>query len=115
LAKLFFGRERPSEVSSLVQVSGYSYPSGHSLAASAFYLLLMVLAFRRYRTLHARMFFGGCALLLIGGVCFSRVYLGVHYPSDVVAGALLGAAWTCFLTVFFARWQSARAAEEGAR
>lgn len=108
LAKLFFGRERPSEVASLVQVSGFSYPSGHSLAASAFYLLLMVLAFRRYRALRARLFLGGCALLLIAGVCFSRVYLGVHYPSDVLGGALLGAAWICFLTVFFARPRAVR-------
>ncbi|MDR3608392.1 MAG: phosphatase PAP2 family protein [Oligoflexia bacterium] len=102
-------RERPSVVPRLVEVTGYSYPSGHSLSATSVYLLLMFLAWRYYRGWQARLALLLCASVVIGGVCLSRLYLGVHYPSDVLSGVFLGAAWTCLLTAYFSR------AESGAR
>lgn len=99
--KHVFTRERPSIVPRLVEVSGFSYPSGHSLAATSLYLLLMFLAWRHYRSWKARGLLLVCACLLIGGVCLSRIYLGVHFPSDVLSGACLGAAWVFFLTAYF--------------
>ncbi len=101
--KHLFTRERPDVVSRLVEVSGFSYPSGHSLAATSFYLSLMFLSWRYFRGLRARTVTLACTLALIAGVCFSRLYLGVHYPSDVVSGACLGASWTCLLTAWFSR------------
>lgn len=101
--KHLFTRPRPDAVPRLIEVSGYSYPSGHSLAATSFYLLLMFLAWRHYRTWQARTVTLTCAVVVIGGVCFSRLYLGVHYPSDVASGVLLGAAWVCLLTAYFSR------------
>ena len=106
LMKRLFTRARPSVVPRLVEVSGFSYPSGHSLAATSFYLLLMFLAWRHYTSWGARALLSGCAVTIIVGVCFSRLYLGVHYPSDVLSGICLGAAWVFLLTAFFSRSES---------
>jgi undecaprenyl-diphosphatase len=99
--KHLFTRERPSIVPKLVEVSGSSYPSGHSLAATSLYMLLMFLAWRYFISWSSRAVLLCCAFLIISGVCFSRLYLGVHYPSDVLSGMCLGAAWVCFLTSYF--------------
>jgi undecaprenyl-diphosphatase len=101
--KQFFTRPRPTVVSPLVEVSGFSYPSGHSLVATSFYLLLMFLAWRHDRRWSSRTAMLACAAVVIGGVCLSRLYLGVHYPSDVLSGALLGTAWVCLVTALFSR------------
>ena len=98
--KQLIARPRPTVIPRLVEVSESSYPSGHSFAATSFYLLLMFLAFRRYRSPKERGVLAVCAFVVITGVCVSRLYLGVHYPSDVLGGALLGVGWVCFLTAF---------------
>lgn len=101
LMKNFFSRERPTEVEKLVEVSSYSYPSGHSLSASAFYLLIAFLVFTSFEKLKDRMLIFLFFITLILGIGGSRIYLGVHYPSDVMAGILLGSAWTFLLTAIF--------------
>ena len=101
LMKNFFSRERPIEVEKLVEVSSYSYPSGHSLAASSFYLLVAFLVFTSFDKLKDRMLIFLFSLSLIFGIGISRIYLGVHYPSDVLAGFLLGTSWTLVLTAIF--------------
>ena len=103
LLKHFISRERPTVVPRLVEVSGFSYPSGHSLAAASFYLILMFLACRHFRSFRNRLVLFICTGVLIGSVCFSRLYLGVHYPSDVASGAFLGAAWAFAITALFSR------------
>ena len=103
--KRIFTRPRPNTVPHLVEVSGFSYPSGHSIAATSFYLLLMFLTWRHYRTVGSRFVLLLCALVVICSVCFSRLYLGVHYPSDVLSGMFLGAAWVCLLTSYFLRFE----------
>jgi undecaprenyl-diphosphatase len=93
--KRLFERERPS-VTHLSFADGFSFPSGHAMVSSAFYGLLAYVLWRHFRekgkpgTAAAVAGFGIVWIFLI---CFSRVYLGVHYPSDVMAGASLGAAW----------------------
>lgn len=99
--KHIFVRERPSVVPRLIEVTGFSYPSGHSLGATSFYLLVMFLAWRYFRSWQARSAIFLCAVFVIIGVSFSRLYLGVHYPSDVLSGMLLGSAWACLLTFCF--------------
>ncbi|MBC7396019.1 MAG: phosphatase PAP2 family protein [Bdellovibrionales bacterium] len=106
--KHLFQRPRPMVVQRLVEVDGFSYPSGHSLSATSFYLLLMFLAWRRYPDVSSRALLFFCASLLIVSICFSRLYLGVHYPSDVVSGVFLGAAWACLLTGYFFRFERKR-------
>lgn len=102
IAKHLIGRERPQVIPRLVEVSGQSYPSGHSLAAAAVYLSLMFLAYRSFKSIQDRLILLGATTALIGAISLSRVYLGVHYPSDVASGVFLGFAWTLFLTGIFA-------------
>jgi undecaprenyl-diphosphatase len=78
-----------------------SYPSGHSLAAASLYLTVAILVCRHLqRTGHQiailAMTFG--IILLVG---MTRIYLGVHYPSDVASGISLGAAWALLLAGCF--------------
>jgi undecaprenyl-diphosphatase len=91
-------RARPTEVVPLVQVSGYSYPSGHALAAASLYLTMAIVAGRYLRGRASKVLLIAGAFALITMIAVSRVYLGVHYPSDVVSGISLGTAWALLLS-----------------
>ncbi|MCZ7663459.1 MAG: bifunctional DedA family/phosphatase PAP2 family protein [Thermoleophilia bacterium] len=87
-------RPRPGFLEPLIQASGYSFPSGHATAAVALYLPLGLLAAAWVRRWESRVYVllaSGAAMVLVG---FSRLYLGVHYLSDVLAGYAVGAFWT---------------------
>ena len=101
IAKLSIARERPQLVPHLVEVEGFSYPSGHSLIAAAVYLTLAILINRGFPSWRVRSLILLMASMLIGLVGFSRVYVGVHYPSDVASGILLGMAWAFFVASLF--------------
>jgi len=94
-------RIRPEEAQQLVIVSGFSYPSGHSVSTSALYLTIAIIATRYVQRSGARtaMFLAVSAMLIMVGA--SRVYLGVHYATDVVSGISLGTAWALLLAGFF--------------
>jgi undecaprenyl-diphosphatase len=102
-AKGWFSRPRPSIVPQLIHASGFSYPSGHSVSSAALYVTLAVLAARHVDTHRARITFFVLAGLVIALVSFSRVYLGVHYPSDTLGGALMGSAWALLVAAAFSR------------
>jgi undecaprenyl-diphosphatase len=112
--KDFFNRERPSAVPHLVDAFLASYPSGHSLMAAVVYLTLAVLVARTIKRRRAKIYCVGAALLLSFLVGVSRIYLGVHYPSDVVAGWAGGTAWAvlCWLA---ASWLEKRGKVERQR
>lgn len=87
--KLLVGRERPELFERMVPASGYSFPSGHSLGSMAVYGAVALWLGGQGQAVWRRSVMGGAvALALVVGV--SRVYLRVHYPSDVVAGLALG-------------------------
>jgi undecaprenyl-diphosphatase len=101
ITKNIIERTRPDDISHLVQVSGFSYPSGHSLASASLYLTIAILVARHLLTAQARVVLFSLAIAIISLVGMSRVYLGVHYASDVVRGVSLGIAWALLLAGSF--------------
>jgi undecaprenyl-diphosphatase len=91
--KVLFSRPRPDVVEHLVGVSTPSFPSGHALLSAAIYLTLGALLAREFPQAALRRYFMGTAITLTVLIGCSRVYLGVHWPSDVLAGWCIGAAW----------------------
>ncbi|EDL50450.1 phosphatase PAP2 family protein [Erythrobacter sp. SD-21] len=91
--KLLVGRERPQIVPHLTEAGGESFPSGHSFSAAVVYIA-MAIAFAALSKNHTvRYTVIGFAMVLSAMVAWSRVMLGVHFPSDVTAGWLGGAGW----------------------
>jgi undecaprenyl-diphosphatase len=97
--KQLWSRPRPSEVPRLVETAGYSYPSGHSMGSAAILTTFAILSWQYVRSPGQRVAITLVAALLIALVGMSRVYLGVHYPSDVAAGVALGVAWALSLEI----------------
>ena len=93
VAKGFFGRPRPDLVPHGVEVVTASFPSGHSMMSAVTYLTLAVMLARLETRARLKAFHIIVAALVTVLVGLSRVYLGVHWPSDVLAGWTLGAAW----------------------
>ncbi len=102
LDKLLVGRPRPP-VHHLERVSSASFPSGHATQSAGAYLALVLVLLRPQLPRRAANVIAAAAILLLLGVAFSRVYLGVHYPTDVAAGLLLGAAWVWAVVVAWLR------------
>lgn len=92
-AKFFFHRNRPALVDHLVDVTGLSFPSGHATNSAIVYLTLAGLIAQVERGHQSRTYTMAIAILLVGAIGISRVYLGVHWPSDVVAGWCAGTGW----------------------
>ena len=111
LLKGAFDRPRPSVVPHLSHVDTTSFPSGHSMLSAVVYLTLGSLLARLVEPMRLKLYLVGVALLLSFLVGLSRVYLGVHYPSDVLAGWAAGLTWAvlCWLV---ARYLQRRGAVE---
>ena len=109
VVKLEVARQRPPLPYAVMAVDGYSFPSGHALGITIAALIsAWVLDHWLIRSWNGRIAVWTTAIVIIGGVGFSRVYLGVHYPSDVIAGWLLGAIWTGALLTCAGLWGHVR-------
>lgn len=97
--KLAFNRARPEPFFNTILPDSFSFPSGHSLASFCFYLALTAIVTNRVKNRLSQItiwVFAAALVLLIG---ISRIYLGVHYPSDVVAGFVVGFVWVITIAV----------------
>jgi len=91
--KIFFDRPRPGVVPHLADVSSPSFPSGHSLVSAVVYMTLGVLLTRVTTDRRAKKYFVTLAATITFLIGMSRIYVGVHYPSDVLAGWAIGLLW----------------------
>ena len=113
LLKLGFDRPRPDLVAHGAQVYSASFPSGHALMSAVAYLTLGALLARVQARHRIKLYFLAVAVLLTMLIGISRVYLGVHWPTDVLAGWCIGAAWalSCWLVAI---WMQRRGEMESA-
>jgi len=115
LLKLLYHRERPPQIHRLVMETTYSYPSGHSVFAAVFFSMLAYVIARMippvYRWL--RIAAVGLCMSVAVLVAASRVWLGVHYPTDVLGGLLLGIGWVLTVWVIRLAWDDWRCSRRG--
>lgn len=100
LAKTVFERSRPPTETAIIQVQSYSFPSGHSYFAGVYYGLITYFWARSLKKWWQRGVVFGLGLTGIILLSFSRVYLGVHWPTDVLAGLASGAVWLLGTIIF---------------
>lgn len=111
LLKQIFGRYRPTPEHPLVTLLTYSFPSGHTAAATLFYgvLAACLVAVLRARSNALPVLVVLAAVVMIALVALSRVYLGAHYPSDVMAAMASSTAWLAIVFTGVATWRKRQA------
>ncbi len=99
LIQIIVHRHRPFRHSEFLDLGGYSFPSGHTLIATVFYVALAWLILSRSNEWRWRFVAVAIPLLMVPLVGFSRAYLGAHYLSDVLGAIAEGAAWLTFCLI----------------
>ncbi|WP_414839796.1 phosphatase PAP2 family protein [Carnobacterium sp. TMP28] len=100
LVKLIFQRERPT-IEHLIMQGGFSFPSGHAMGSMICYGGLAFLIFHLYKKSTLSFIILVATLLLVLFIGLSRIYVGVHFPSDIIGGYLLGASWLTLMIALF--------------
>ncbi|MBP2659931.1 MAG: phosphoesterase PA-phosphatase related protein [Firmicutes bacterium] len=108
--KFLFHRSRP-DLFRIVQETGYSFPSGHVIASMCFYGMGAFLIMQMISSWRGRLTVATLAGLLIVVIGISRIYLGVHYPTDVLAGLAAGSMWVAFCISLLMWWEHRRRAK----
>ncbi len=99
--KDYFMRERPDELGRLAIVKSHSFPSGHSFSATVAYFAMAYLVSREIKNIKLEILYYMLAAIVVALVGTSRMYLGVHYPTDIFAGICLGISWFIIVSVPF--------------
>jgi len=110
--KLAYDRPRPDVVAHLVSVDTASFPSGHAMNAAVVYLTMAVLLARGQKRHGARIYILGVGVMLTLLIGLSRIYLGVHWPTDVLVGWIFGASWAALIAYAGAKLQHRGAVEQ---
>ena len=101
--KVSLHRERPSIATHLTEVWSSSFPSGHAMISAATYLTVGMMLAGTQQSRRVRIYVVSLAVALTILIGVTRIYLGVHWPSDVVGGWCAGAAWALLFWVFMRR------------
>ncbi len=104
LLKNLFERARP-DMFEVINVTGYSFPSGHAMVSLCFYGMLAYLLCCRMSRLTMQIVIYCLTAALVTAIGFSRVYLGVHYPSDILGGYIAGGTWLLFCVSLLWWWE----------
>jgi membrane-associated phospholipid phosphatase len=113
--KRYFARARPIAAEMLRRANGYSFPSGHAMGSAVAFGALAYLAFRAIRSWPAKAAVMAFLYTLVACVALSRVYLGVHWISDVLAGVTVGTVWVTTTTVAYETLRRIRRLRGGRR
>jgi len=108
IVKRGFHRARPEPFFGYPEPSSYSFPSGHALFSICFFGALAALVSPSLKGAAPRAFLWLATVVLVAAIGFSRIYLGVHYPTDVVGGYLTGLVWTTAVAVGNGLWHDRR-------
>ncbi len=104
--KLVLHRDRPLFADPLLTLPSYSFPSGHAMASTVLYGFVVACVLPLNARIRGFAIAGGASMIALVG--FSRVYLGVHYLSDVLAGMLEAVAWSALVLALWRHWRPAR-------
>jgi undecaprenyl-diphosphatase len=107
LLKQIFQRARPI-LNRMIDISGYSFPSGHAMGAFTLYTILAFILWRYISSFFGRVILLIFCAFMIFMIGVSRIYLGVHYPSDVLAGFLASLSWLAMSIWIFRSYQDKR-------
>jgi undecaprenyl-diphosphatase len=101
LLKAYFERERPDLAEAIRHATGYSFPSGHAMGSTIVFGALAYLALRHFHRWRERSAALALAISVVFAISLSRIYLGVHWITDIVAGIAAGTVWVLFVTVAY--------------
>lgn len=104
LLKTLFARSRP-DLLRVVEAAGYSFPSGHAMVSLCFYGMLTYLIIRNIKSWRIRYAIIVLTSILVMAIGISRIYLGVHYPTDVMAGYAAGSMWLALCISLLIWWE----------
>jgi undecaprenyl-diphosphatase len=104
ILKYVFQRARP-DIHRLVEITGYSFPSGHAMNACTVYTIISFLLWHNIQNRTGRILLIIISAIMILSIGISRIYLGVHYPSDVIGGYLASGFWLTMAIRFFQKYQ----------
>lgn len=110
--KLAYDRPRPDVVAHLVDVQTASFPSGHAMNSAVVYLTMAALLARGQKKHGPRIYILGVGIMLTLMIGLSRIYLGVHWPTDVLVGWIFGASWAALLAYAGTRLQQRGTVEQ---